>query len=346
EIPITPGADITWMFSTKLTARETTTVEVRATHSESLEGSTTFAVTQEGVPSQDISSAGAIVFEPSTETAFVVDRGLDAVFSVDVATGARTLLSGSGVGNGPDLLQPDGRIDIDEVRNQLVVTDRRLDAIVGIDLDTGDRRIISDSSTAGAGVSSPIGIAVDGPNGVAYYTDSTLDGVARVDLITGARTVLSDDTVPAAPQPIDFNTPQDVAIDAARNRLIVSDSSLDALVEVSLNDGSRRAIEPPTADGRLVRPRALVLDGDRALVLDEGARVIVSVDLETGERTELSSLAVGVGPRFSRSRDLAYDAVSGRAWVVDTDFRVPLVVEVDTTGDRFPLLDVVAQPVG
>ncbi|MEM6532977.1 MAG: hypothetical protein AAF654_10150 [Myxococcota bacterium] len=346
DLFVTPGSEVDWTFDTNLALGRQNAIEIRATDSGALEGGTEFTVTQEPHPSPPIDHARGIVLQSSSQTVFVVDRHLDRIIAIDRLSGARSVFSGPGVGAGPELRQPDGGIDLDEARNQLVVTDRGLDAIIGVDLSTGERRIISDNSIADVEISTPTGIIVDGPSGIAYYVDSSLDGVVRVDLLTGRRFVVSDGAVPADPQPIDLSTPVDVAIDAGRNRLLVADVGKDALVEVNLIDGSRRSLVETNSNVLLDRPRGVLVDGDRALVLDNGVGGIVSIDLISGDRTILSDSDKSTGPRLGNARDLALDEASGTVLVADTGYFYPLVVEIAGTGARMPLTETALPEVG
>lgn len=339
-IPIRPGPEVAWSATFDLAANQVNAIEIRATHSASLKGSVTFSVIQETSRSTEVDSAQGVLIHSETRTGYVVDRRQDRIVSFDLTTGVQSVFSGPGVGEGPGFENADGGIALDETRNQLVVTDRTVDAIFGVDLDSGDRRIISDNTLPDFEIRSPRGVVVDGPNARAYYSESTLDAVVEVDLLTGTRAVLSDDTRPAAPQPVNLGTPLGIVIDSAKNRILVVDSFLDALVEVRLADGARRVIGQSTTTVPFSVPRGLVLDGDRALVCDAGTDAIVSVDLREGstlgDRTIVSSLEIGDGPRLAEPLDIALDTATRQIVVADRAYSRPLMIRLDpeASGDR------------
>lgn len=83
---------------------------------------------------------------------------LAAIFSVRPSTGHRTIVSGAGVGDGPDLISPRGVAA--DGRGHLFVVDAGLDALLRISVATGDREIISSASVGGGPrLEMPLGIA-------------------------------------------------------------------------------------------------------------------------------------------------------------------------------------------
>jgi hypothetical protein len=141
-----------------------------------------------------------------------------------------------------------------------------------------------------------------------------------------------------------FNSPSDVALDSANNRVLVVDWQRDALSAVDLTSGDR--IDLSNAGGGvgagivLDGPQAVVLDGanNRALVVATINSHVVAVDLATGDRTELSGPAAGAGPAFGNPRDIDIDVANNRALVADST--IDGIVAVDlASGDRTILSD-------
>ncbi|MEM6532813.1 MAG: hypothetical protein AAF654_09315 [Myxococcota bacterium] len=340
-IPITPDIEVEWRLSLGLDLNTEQTVVIRAISSDSLEDEMSFRLNREALPSVDLDTARGIVMLPGSPTAFVVDQGGDAILSVDTGTGSRTIFSGPGVGAGPTLQQPEGGIALDEIRNQLVVTDRGASNIVGIDLETGDRTIISDNTYPGVPIDRPRGIAVDAPAAVAYYVDREFDAVVKVNLLTGERARFSDDDTPTASQPIDFRSPNDLAMDAANGRLFVVDGS--ELIEVSLGDGSRRAIAQSTTAVSFRLLRGLTVVGNTAWVIDMGRDMLISVDLRDGptlgDRTIVSGGDIGDGPSLQTPADVAYDSQLDRLILADSAYRFPLAVSAFGSGERIAMTE-------
>ena len=90
-------------------------------------------------------------------------------------------------------------------------------------------------------------------------------------------------------------------------------------------------------DTTLLRPHSVVYDAsrNRALIIDIAAGSLLSIDLQTGERTILSNNDVGNGPGLGFPESLALDTANNRAIVLDVDFPAATVLTVDlNTGDR------------
>ena len=109
-----------------------------------------------------------VVAAPDGERAYLFDSGFRVVIEVDLATGDQKLVSGSGVGSGPDFLAVSD-MAIDPTGSVLFYTDGD---VMAVDLSSGDRFIVSPSSE-GTGHR---GIAVDPETGCLLVTDAGLIG--------------------------------------------------------------------------------------------------------------------------------------------------------------------------
>ncbi len=111
--------------------------------------------------------------------------------------------------------------------------------------------------------------------------------------------------------------------------LLARDLNLDGLADlVALNatSGSLRVIFA-RAFVPFTEPSSVVVDDDRALVLDEGRDDILAVDLTTGIRTPFSPPTAGANP-YEDARDLVLDG--GRLLLLDAD--AVLSIDLGTEG--------------
>lgn len=159
---------------------------------------------------------------------FVVDDGVDTIFSVDPRTGARTVVGGPNSGTGVALDQP---YAVDTRGDTLFVADSGADVVMQVDLQTGARTPLPG---ADADLSTPRGLVLSPDSSTLYVSDSTRDFVIAVDLETGERATLSSASVGRGPRlvsPVHLTVHPD-------EYLVVVDNS-DAIVAVDLYTGDR-----------------------------------------------------------------------------------------------------------
>jgi len=187
--------------------------------------------------------------------------------------------------------------------SRLFVLDMVQHRIVAVDLATGFRSILS-SDLVGNGPSIARGIALelDGPRSrLVVAQDATPSGssapfppLLTVDLATGDRAELAD---PTPLDGIELEQPQDLAFDAAQDRLL------------ALDRGSVYAIDPASGERTLVADggrtdqgpslfhgEALALDAARHVALVAGGTaafrglvsILIAIDLEQPQRAVLS----------------------------------------------------------
>src|SRR5258708_7841695 len=122
----------------------------------------------------------------------VADTLVNAVLAVDLADGTREVITGKGVGQGPDLRDPE-RLAVDLLNGRVLVLDAFADRVVGVDLVSGDRTELS-----GPAVGS--GPPLEGPRGLAFdearhrtlvATGPFSDTLLAVDLLSGNRATFS-----------------------------------------------------------------------------------------------------------------------------------------------------------
>ncbi len=308
-------------------------VSVTDTGGASAPSADTVSVRRDGPVPQQAANA---VFVPSANAVVFTDPEL-GVFSVHLATGVRTVLSGPGRGTGvPYRAFPRssffGAVGVQAAASRAIVAD--FTGLLSIDLVTGDRSILSDS-THGAGpslVNSIEALALD-TAGNRVFVCRFSGQIQSVDLTSGDRTAIAG-TVGSGTALVSSD---DLAFDAATGLLYVLDGSARSIVAVDPTTLVRTAKSSPTLGTGAALSSAssrLALDaaGNRVFVFSPTSREIVSVDLASGNRVVVASPSIGTGRALSEVVDLTWQAGSSR-------LLAPLatggVLAVDpTTGDR------------
>jgi hypothetical protein len=247
-----------------------------------------------------------VLDETDPSRALVVDSRFGAVVAVDLASGERSLVSASSVGMGPALESSLTSYGIWLEEERALVGGGREASLVAVDLATGDRTILSGPSNgSGPAFIDVRAIVVDGGRALALARHDVHpfpEGIFAVDLASGDRSILSDSSTGAGPELCDAN---DIAL-AGREVLVAG----DGLMAVDLASGDRRLIprgQGPRFEGT---PVALVVDGNRAIVVDgyDERDTILSVDLTSGDRAILSAIDTrGEGPNFKNLTDVVLD---------------------------------------
>lgn len=286
----------------------------------------------------------SVVYDATTNTAYVPDSRPDAIFAMDLDTGTRTILSDSFVGSGPpDTGMWGGQgIALDRGGNRLLLSNTEFDNVYGVDLATADRSVLSDSNNAGPPMSWPRRMFVDADNNRVIAAEANLKGVIAIDLDTGDRTAISDNsgtgTGPAYANPID------VAIDLANDRVLLLDQSL-GLIDIVLSTGDRTILSDSVTGSGPMWAFADGLEVDFVAgvgyIVDDGGTAVYSVDIATGDRTIVSDNAgTGTGPNISFPHDLQLDVANNRALIINRGGVNRNLMAVDlASGDRTILSD-------
>lgn len=279
---------------------------------------------------------------------FVVDSGLNAVVSVDVATGNRSVFSSaSPVGSGVALSVPVS-IQLDFANSRLLVVDAHtaINQLVAVDLTSGNRSNVI--STSGYDVF-PFSYSFNATNSALYIVSTSGAQAVSLALNTGSITDISNIAIGNG---IRFRDVRSISYDATANRLIVPDGVNDAIYSVSLVSGDRSIISGSaqgsgTSFGWII---GAVLDAEtnplapRILAVDADRDALFAVDVATGDRTILSDASTGTGDNLVLARDLVHDAANNRVLVADA-FVVSGVITgvlraIDlTTGNRTVVSD-------
>ena len=134
---------------------------------------------------QNFDDVRGIDLDPDNGRAVVVDRGVLALFGVDLISGDRVIISGMGIGSGVDFVSPES-VKVDSANNRILVTDTGLNAIVEVNPDTGERYILSGPLTgSGVPVNYAEDVLVDAANARLLVVDSDLPAVVEIDLNAG-----------------------------------------------------------------------------------------------------------------------------------------------------------------
>jgi DNA-binding beta-propeller fold protein YncE len=160
-----------------------------------------------------------------------------ALFTVNLATGDRTLVSDDVTGTGPSMTVP-ASVAFDSATGRALVMDWNADILFAIDLTSGDRTVVSDNVGIGVGpnFSVPFDMALDIDNNRAVVTDYGADSLFAIDLTSGDRTSLvSFDDI----QQLNLLNPYYVVLDLDNDRAFVYDLSVTGMLVIELSTGER-----------------------------------------------------------------------------------------------------------
>lgn len=219
------------------------------------------------------------------DRALVVDRQMQSVIAVDIATGHRSTFSNSKSGSGfPD----PHHIVVDRAHNRALVTDQGFRGLIAVDLDTGRSRVFS-AGPIGSGVTlyQPRTLALDSLNNRALVVDTLLEAIIAIDLDTGFRSVFSGIETGLGSR---FFNIYDIAVDSVNNRALVLVSNDEY---GSFGKKSNRAWNTPRYAS------------------------LIGVDLDTGDRTPLSNYSVSEGIPFTSPYSVGVQTLQNRALIVD-----------------------------
>jgi sugar lactone lactonase YvrE len=278
--------------------------------------------------------------------------GFGGLIDVDPATGARTTVSANDhpVGT-PNFNTP--VVPAFEANGDIVVAEQDGDDVLRIDPATGARTTVSSSSVGtGPALSDPNGIAV-AANGDLFVADfSAFDGnggIFRIDPVTGNRTEVASNSHGSGPA-FGFG-PDGIAI-APDGSLVVVDTYGYQVLRVDPATGNRTTISSnsvgtgPTFDyvyGLALEPDGHILVGDRDGFDGNGG--IIRIDPATGNRTTVSSNAVGLGPALNGPASLAL-APDGSIITGTTGADGGAVFRVDPVSGNRTLISSNASPPG
>lgn len=294
----------------------------------------------------------SIALDADRNRLLVGDRDLDAILTVDMATGARGVLSDSTTpDNTNPLNSPEGLL-VDSANNRVWVGDLTDDTVFEVSLINGARTITSNDTIPDTNLpfNSPTEMIVDPNDSNRLLISDSSFGITAMDITTGVRTVFSSHTrgggVPDALNNI--SGARGIVYDSVDNRLFVVDNNLKRVLSVDPMTGARTIFSEdgmPNADAPLFDdPKSLVLDRERNRLLvndDEdnsnpqpSIKGLIAVDLTTGSRSIFSDPTTPDDiNEFMEPEEVFYDDSLGYALVIDRILDAVLAVDI-VSGER------------
>ncbi|MEQ8763380.1 MAG: Ig-like domain-containing protein [Planctomycetota bacterium] len=262
--------------------------------------------------------------------------GIDTdVLVIDANDGDRvTSEEAFGPGSGPELVDLRTVAVAPSGDEAFIISTFGLAKIMGLNLTTGERRIVSgDGVGGGQDLSFPDRLATNADGSKIWVSD--FRRVMEIDTATGDRFQLTGDDRGTGPV---FDTiPGALVLDEARNRLLVA-FRVDILA-VDLATGDRTVLSDGNAGGPTLEffP-GLALDSANGRLIAAGTAFssqdsLISVDLETGAREEISGANRGEGTLPFLISGLVVEAENGRAFVSDQRLNAIFVIDLES-GDR------------
>jgi sugar lactone lactonase YvrE len=251
--------------------------------------------------------------DTSRNQLLVTDAGLSAFFIVDLTTGDRTLLEGSGT-KFIQLIAADFLGD-----NQIVAVDQDIETVIMVDRNTGDRNLLSHNGIGeGPRLETPRSFVQLSASQL-LIADSEANHLFHMDVSNGNRSIFIDgkDTI--------LNSPRALALDKANNRVLIidnvdNDESSPRLLSLNLESETLSIISGGgTGTGPEMRaPESIALDSinNRLLITDSDDKALLSINLITGDRSVISDDS-NQGPEFEEPVGLALKGDGNTALVVD-----------------------------
>jgi hypothetical protein len=259
----------------------------------------------------------ALTLNPQGDTLYVADDDLDAIFRIDVATGARAVLPASGA----TFFTPT-ELDFDTTRGELILADES-NGILTVDPTTGERRMLSSSQSPGPQAFFYRGVGYDVARDRIILSDSS--SLFVVDPVTGARATLSDTSTDLVPR---FFRGMSVA--SVGGVVYVGEEYTNGVLRIDLTNGARTQVTssglPPPynvptlgAGPDLQYPEDVVFNpADNRLFLIEAdyADPLIEV-LPNGDRVKLHDASLGAGLHFRSPSGIKFDATTRTLYAAD-----------------------------
>ena len=278
---------------------------------------------------KQIAEPVALALDGANNLAYVLDEDERALFKVDLTTGEQSMLFEKGFG---------GRVAFIPANGSVVLTDREDHGfrVVVFDPPTNSQSVIFDAGIGnGPGFPPAEGLAIDPDFNRAILVDRNSDYLYAISLWTGSFRVISEPNNDASPY---SGSMSDIAV--LDGIAYVVDANLGSVVKVDLATGHRTTLsDASTADGvpigsgrALDLPVAIALDSrhGRLLVADDVGAALVGIDLESGDRTEITNAGIGAGVSLEYPIGLAMTENPVRLFAADS--RAGIVVEFDLNG--------------
>lgn len=339
-VSMTPGGG-DWSQAVPL-APGLNTITVEATDARGASATTTVEVTRELFLWSSVVSP---VYDSIAGNAFVLSASFDgsaplAAVSVDLDTGTRAIVSGEGVGSGPELNRTE-RMIYSPNDSSLILFNPFPADVLRIDTQTGDRTFMVDISATGT----LSGAVVDVANNRILFINRGYDlwSISLADdslAMLGTIVVPSGDAVPrqglavssdgvllyvhAGPVIAEVNTQTlavrelalddppdsttDHLLDENQNRVVYAHR--DSIISVDRAAATNQELIQVPEDVGYPGFIALGRSADELLMVDQFDDQLVAIDLTTGAFERLAGSFRGAGPQLDNN-SLGYDEASG-----------------------------------
>jgi sugar lactone lactonase YvrE len=219
----------------------------------------------------------------NTNTAWVIDRELAAIFEIDLSTGDRSILAVETKMGATQYKLP---VAIDQYENELYISDIYLDKIQQTNSFSGGTTIALDRQlSSGTKLEKPISIDIDSSGQNIYGIDATLKSLYQIDLASGESNIISSDTRGSG---ISFISPISIQVDDNQNAYI-ADSAHNAILHIDLRNGNRTIVSNLTNGAGPVFKKLVAIslvDGSQTLLaIDTSEKALFSVNLLNGDRS-------------------------------------------------------------
>ena len=277
-----------------------------------------------------------------SETALVLDSTLEALVSINLATGNRHIISTAGsdnieeIGAGPRMKSPIG-IELNSDFSKAWISMREQASILEVDLMTGNRSLlnpipIEDATT----FKLPNGISYDADNNQILVSDIYLDRIQAIKLDTNTTTIAAGKHL-TSNRNIKLSKPLDTVFDDINKRVYAVDSTLQAVVVWDTSNNTSKILSSLTIGSgvSILKPVAIDLNvaENTAYIADEKLNSIVSINLKNGNRTVLSNQAVGSGPTFKKLSGISFNKATRSLLASDTEEQGVFSIDIDN-GNR------------
>lgn len=290
-------------------------------------GTLTTVATDVTSPSLPFSGATAMDFDLASGRVIVMNRNVDAVFSVSPSDGSTRLVSDNfsptmGAGVAPFTNTVSLRIDATlGVAYAHEIEHRQ---ILAVDLSTGERRTVAEVSVGDEPLLDTRDFVIDGDRLVVFETADPR--VVALDLATGARTEIGDSSFP--PGSPRLANAEAFAFEPTRGRWLIATG--ETLVTLDLATGEREVFVDDldyvaTVDFDESRDRWIAFDGSLGLF---------AIDPDDGAVTVLSSDDRGDGEPLSGVLRVMVDSARDRYLAATVDALLAIDPE---SGDRTPI---------
>jgi|GEM_PF-6406772 len=243
----------------------------------------------------EFSQVVSATIDEANSRVIIGDSDLDMIIFADIETGERSVAMTSGIGDGIKMISPRGFVLTQDLKKAYVVDDgsNAFERIIEVDLQTGNRRNIGKINSEFN--ESLTGIVLDEANQLLYASSRT--HVYRIDIATEQTEVIASE---AAGTGVVIESISSLEWQPGENRLIFTDDQLEAIIAINLENLERTIVSQEGIKGNgdaFANINSISLDNDSnlAYVSNQLSESVFSVDLESGDRTQINLNCQNVG---------------------------------------------------